>query len=149
MLSDYDYNLPEELIAQEPLLDRASSRLLWLHNSKYKGGEGENNTQGTQNGTLSPVSHHRFSDIVDILQPNDLLIMNDTRVTAMRLMGRKGIFPTYFSHNLFNFFTFLFLFSLTNHLCSILTCILETGAKVEALLLQERKFIVLLFFCFA
>lgn len=94
MLSDYDYNLPDELIAQEPLLDRASSRLIWVHNGKYKE-EGEQNK-------VSSLSHHKFSDIVDILQPNDLLIMNDTRVTALRLMGRK-----------------------------------ETGAKVEALLLQE------------
>jgi S-adenosylmethionine:tRNA ribosyltransferase-isomerase len=69
-LSDYTYELPEELIAQTPLEDRAASRLLVLH--KAKGRE-----------------HRQFRDILDILLPGDLLVMNDTRVSAVRLFGRK------------------------------------------------------------
>lgn len=70
-LSDYDYVLPEHLIAQTPLADRAASRLLHL------------------NRQTGEVSHRRFQDVVEILQPGDLLVMNDTRVTARRLLGHK------------------------------------------------------------
>jgi S-adenosylmethionine:tRNA ribosyltransferase-isomerase len=70
-LSDYDYFLPEELIAQEPLSDRTASRL--LHLDKESG----------------VVAHRSFRDAVDLLQPNDLLILNDTRVSALRLEGEK------------------------------------------------------------
>jgi S-adenosylmethionine:tRNA ribosyltransferase-isomerase len=69
-LSDYDYDLPDELIAQTPLEDRAASRLLWLKNS------GE-------------VEHRQFRNVVDILEHGDLLVMNDTRVSAVRLFGSK------------------------------------------------------------
>ena len=89
MLSDYDYTLPEELIAQEPLVDRASSRLLWLHNQDGSSlHDGTGSTDGKHHAT---ISHHKFKEIVDIIQSGDLLIMNDTRVTALRLMGRKGM----------------------------------------------------------
>ena len=71
-LSDYDYNLPDELIAQEPLADRAASRL--LHLDKASG----------------QVSHRMFRDSVDLLQPGDLLVMNNTRVSAVRLFGQKS-----------------------------------------------------------
>ncbi len=70
-LSDYDYNLPDELIAQTPLLQREESRLLWLQ----KSGE---------------VHHRQFRDVLDLLHPGDLLVMNDTRVSAVRLNGFKG-----------------------------------------------------------
>ncbi|MFQ3586411.1 MAG: tRNA preQ1(34) S-adenosylmethionine ribosyltransferase-isomerase QueA [Fimbriimonadaceae bacterium] len=70
-LSDFDYDLPEERIAQEPLADRADARLLWLHKS------------------TGHVQHRRFREIPDILRPGDLLVVNDTRVTALRLYGRK------------------------------------------------------------
>jgi S-adenosylmethionine:tRNA ribosyltransferase-isomerase len=70
-LSDYDYNLPEELIAQTPLEDRASSKLLWLHK---------------QSGQIEDKT---FRDVTDILREGDLLVWNDTRVTALRLFGRK------------------------------------------------------------
>lgn len=93
MLSDYDYTLPEELIAQEPLLDRASSRLLWLHNTETPQSPQNGTPAGgsSDNKSKAIITHHKFSEIVDILQSDDLLIMNDTRVTALRLMGRKGI----------------------------------------------------------
>lgn len=70
-LSDYDYELPESAIAQEPIADRAASRLLCLHK---------------QTGL---VDHRRFPDVLDILQEGDLLVLNDTRVTAFRLFGEK------------------------------------------------------------
>jgi len=70
-LSDYEYTLPEELIAQTPLEDRAASRLLWLQ----------------PDGT---VEHLLFRDVLDLFDPGDLLVMNDTRVSALRLLGRKS-----------------------------------------------------------
>lgn len=70
-LSDYHYDLPEILIAQVPLEDRSASRLLVLDRAT---------------GT---VSHHRFVDCLDLLHPGDLLVLNDTRVSAVRLAGRK------------------------------------------------------------
>lgn len=70
-LSDYDYHLPEELIAQVPLEDRSASRLLHLER-----GSGD-------------IHHRSFRDVVDLLDPGDLLVMNDTRVSAVRLFGEK------------------------------------------------------------
>ena len=69
-LSDYDYILPESAIAQNPLEDRASSKLLWLHRD-------------------GRIEHRAFRDAVDILQKGDLLVLNDTRVSALRLFGKK------------------------------------------------------------
>jgi S-adenosylmethionine:tRNA ribosyltransferase-isomerase len=70
-LSDYDYVLPEGLIAQRPLEDRSSSRLLVL----------------PRNG--GPVEHRRFVKVPSLLREGDLLVLNDTRVSALRLMGHK------------------------------------------------------------
>lgn len=70
-LAGFDYVLPEERIAQTPLADRAASRLLWVHR------------------LTGEIQHRYFRDVVDILHPGDLLVMNDTRVTAMRLFGRR------------------------------------------------------------
>ncbi|WP_334075666.1 MULTISPECIES: tRNA preQ1(34) S-adenosylmethionine ribosyltransferase-isomerase QueA [Paenibacillus] len=67
----YDFELPEELIAQTPLADRTASRLLALNK---------------QDGS---IQHHTFSDIVDYLQPGDTLVLNDTRVIPARLFGVK------------------------------------------------------------
>ena len=68
---DFWYDLPEELIAQTPLQQRDSSRLLTLDR---KTGE---------------VSHRHFYDIYDYLQPGDCLVMNDSRVLPARLLGRR------------------------------------------------------------
>ncbi|MCC6073015.1 tRNA preQ1(34) S-adenosylmethionine ribosyltransferase-isomerase QueA [Massilia sp. GCM10020059] len=68
-LSDFDFNLPPERIAQLPLPDRSASRLLHL--------------DGAQ------IIDRRFADIVDLLQPGDLLVMNDTRVLKARFFGVK------------------------------------------------------------
>lgn len=71
LLSDYDYGLPLELIAQQPLAERDKSRLLALdRRSGY-------------------IEHRHFQDLPEYLRPNDLLVMNDTRVTALRLRGSK------------------------------------------------------------
>ena len=70
-LDDYDYALPESLIAQQPLSRRESSRLLHL--------------QRMDKGW----SHRVFSDIVDLLQPDDVLVLNNTKVIPGRLLGHK------------------------------------------------------------
>jgi len=70
-LADYDYDLPDWAIAQTPLEDRSSAKLLWL------------------DPATGAIEHLRFVDIVDLLDPGDLLVLNDTRVTARRLIGRK------------------------------------------------------------
>lgn len=70
-LSDYDYVLPEDRIAQTPLADRAASKLLVV----------------PRDG--SAFQHRTFRDVVDLLEPGDLLVMNDTRVSAVRLIGHR------------------------------------------------------------
>ena len=68
---DFDYPLPDELIAQAPAEPRDSCRLLVLHR---------------EDGS---VEHRRFSDIIEYLEPGDLLVANQTRVMPARLVGRK------------------------------------------------------------
>ena len=68
---DFYYELPEELIAQDPLEDRSSSRLLVL--DKESGA----------------VSHHVFKEIIDYLHEGDCLVINDTKVIPARLIGSK------------------------------------------------------------
>ncbi len=68
---DFYYDLPEELIAQEPLSDRSASRLMCL--DKSTGG----------------IMHKHFYDIVDMLSSGDCLILNDTKVLPARLYGHK------------------------------------------------------------
>ena len=71
LLSDYDYDLPEELISQMPAKRREHSRLLCL------------------NRKTGDVGHHAFVDICDILSPSDVLVVNNTEVIPARLFGRK------------------------------------------------------------
>jgi S-adenosylmethionine:tRNA ribosyltransferase-isomerase len=70
-VSDFDYALPESLIAQAPVTPRDGSRLLLL-----PGG--------------GPVEHRRFTDLPGLLRAGDLLVFNDTRVIPARLVGRKA-----------------------------------------------------------
>jgi S-adenosylmethionine:tRNA ribosyltransferase-isomerase len=70
LTSDFDYDLPEDLIAQTPAEPRDSSRLLVVH--------GEN------------VEHKQFSDLPHLLRPGDLLVLNNTRVIPARLVGIKS-----------------------------------------------------------
>ena len=70
-VQDFDFDLPEELIAQTPLLDRTSSRLLVM------------------NKTTGNTEHRHFRDITEYLHKGDTLVLNDTRVLPARLMGVK------------------------------------------------------------
>lgn len=70
-VSEFDYNLPEELIAQEPLSDRKESRLLVL----------ERNSGG--------IKHKKFIDILSYFDEGDCLVLNDTKVIPARLFGNK------------------------------------------------------------
>ena len=69
--SDFYYDLPKELIAQDPLSDRSSSRLMVLDKESGK------------------VEHRIFKDIVDYLNPGDCLVLNNTKVIPARLLGTK------------------------------------------------------------
>ncbi|MBC54586.1 MAG: tRNA preQ1(34) S-adenosylmethionine ribosyltransferase-isomerase QueA [Gammaproteobacteria bacterium] len=71
-LSDFDYQLPEQLIAHYPLASRSSSRLLCLDRS------------------TGAVSHHVFSDLAQMITARDLLVFNDTRVLPARLLGKRS-----------------------------------------------------------
>lgn len=68
---DFDYHLPPELIAQEPIEPRDASRLLVLHRAS------------------GAIEHRRFSEITDYLRPGDVLVVNETRVIPARLAARK------------------------------------------------------------
>jgi S-adenosylmethionine:tRNA ribosyltransferase-isomerase len=71
-VSDFDYHLPSELIAQEPLTNRADSRMLHLDRGS---------------GT---IENRHFRDFPGLLRPNDLVVFNNTRVLPARLYGRKS-----------------------------------------------------------
>ena len=70
-VKDFDYDLPEELIAQDPLEDRSSSRLMVLDKK------------------TGDIKHKIFRDVVDYLQPGDCLVLNNTKVIPARLFGVK------------------------------------------------------------
>jgi len=72
-LSDFDYHLPEALIAQTPLADRSASRLLVVDSAP----------------SGARFRHHQFMDLLEQLSPNDLLVVNDTQVLKARLQARK------------------------------------------------------------
>lgn len=69
-LEDFKYDLPEELIAQEPLPERTDSRLMVLR--------------------MGSLRHGKFSNICNLLAPGDLLVLNDTRVIKARLRAHKS-----------------------------------------------------------
>jgi S-adenosylmethionine:tRNA ribosyltransferase-isomerase len=69
--SDFDYQLPEELIAQTPLTDRSASRLLVVDRK------------------TGDLSHDIFHNLTHHLLPNDVLVLNDTKVLPARLYGLK------------------------------------------------------------
>jgi S-adenosylmethionine:tRNA ribosyltransferase-isomerase len=80
-LSDFDYHLPNELIAQKPLAQRSASRLLRISPSI-----GALTNSVITNGT---ITSGQFTDIIEFLKPGDLLVFNDTRVVPARLFGLK------------------------------------------------------------
>lgn len=69
--SDFYYDLPKELIAQDPLTDRTGSRLMVVHRDTGK------------------TEHRHFYDIIDYLNPGDCLVINDTKVIPARLIGER------------------------------------------------------------
>lgn len=71
LLSEFNYELPEELIAQLPADKRENSRMLVLNRDKHS------------------ISHNHFYDIVDLIEPNSLLVLNNTKVMPARLYGKK------------------------------------------------------------
>ncbi|MCP4335890.1 MAG: tRNA preQ1(34) S-adenosylmethionine ribosyltransferase-isomerase QueA [Gammaproteobacteria bacterium] len=71
-LSDFDYDLPEALIAQAPLAERVASRMLLVDPRQLD------------------ISDRQFTDLTDLIDPADLLVFNDTRVIPARLFGRKS-----------------------------------------------------------
>ena len=68
-ISEFDYNLPEELIAQYPINNRDESRLLVLDRA------------------TETVSHHIFNELPNLLNNNDVLVFNNTKVMKCRLIG--------------------------------------------------------------
>jgi S-adenosylmethionine:tRNA ribosyltransferase-isomerase len=68
-LSDFDFTLPDDLIAQHPAVQRSASRLL--------------------DGRSGAMVDRRFADLPDLLLPGDLLVFNDTKVVKARLFGQK------------------------------------------------------------
>lgn len=72
-LEDFDYHLPEELIAQTPAQQRDSCRLMVLNREK------------------NSIEHRHFHDILEYLKPGDCMVLNDSRVIPARLFGRKAV----------------------------------------------------------
>ena len=70
-VSDFDYDLPKELIAQTPISKRDEARLMVLDRSK------------------KTIEHKKFKDIVEYLNPGDVLVRNNTKVIPARLYGKK------------------------------------------------------------
>jgi S-adenosylmethionine:tRNA ribosyltransferase-isomerase len=70
-LQDYNYDLPDELVAQKPVDERDRSKLLFLHQETGK------------------LSHHQFYEICDLLFSSDILVVNNTEVLPARLIGKK------------------------------------------------------------
>lgn len=71
-IDEFDYELPQELIAQTPLTQRDHSRLLVLHRE------------------TGEIEHRHFYDIVDFLEPEDLLVVNDSKVIPARIFGTRA-----------------------------------------------------------
>ena len=82
LVSDFDYELPEELIAQEPLAERAGSRLLHL-----KCGAGQSRSSLSEECI---INDRQFREFPGLLQANDLVVFNNTRVFPARLYGRRS-----------------------------------------------------------
>ena len=80
--TDFDYHLPEELIASRPLPDRAASRMMVIHRDNGK------------------IEHRMFTDFASYLEPSDLLILNDTKVTPARFFSNDGKIELVCTHKL-------------------------------------------------
>ena len=71
-VADFSFELPDELIARHPKKERTSSRLLTL------------------DGNSGQLGHKAFTDIIDMLEPNDLMVFNNTKVIPARMFGQKA-----------------------------------------------------------
>jgi S-adenosylmethionine:tRNA ribosyltransferase-isomerase len=80
--TDFDYHLPEELIASRPLDDRASSRMMVIHRD------------------TGEIEHRMFADFPSYLKPNDLLVLNDTKVTPARFFSNDDKIELVCTHKL-------------------------------------------------
>lgn len=80
--TDFDYHLPEELIASRPLDDRTASRMMVVHRD------------------TGEIEHRMFTDFPTYLKPNDLLILNDTKVTPARFFSNDGKIELVCTHKL-------------------------------------------------
>jgi S-adenosylmethionine:tRNA ribosyltransferase-isomerase len=80
--ADFEYDLPDELIAQTPLADRAASRLLVVRRA-------DGGTEGQRDGGTEELADRRFADLPSLIPPGDLLVLNTTRVRHARLIGRR------------------------------------------------------------
>lgn len=69
---DFFYQLPDSLIAREPTKERRGSRLLQL------------------DGSTGAIAHRQFPEVLDLVEPGDLMIFNDTRVIPARIFGKKS-----------------------------------------------------------
>ena len=78
-MQDFDYDLPAELIAQAPEDQRDASRLMTVQRQS-----------SPDEVPAPPFAHHVFADLPELLAPGDLLVMNDTRVLAARVAGRRA-----------------------------------------------------------
>ena len=77
-VSDFNYDLPKELIAQVPIKQRDTSRLLVLDRENKR------------------IEHKIFKDILDYLKPGDCLVRNNTKVLPARIYGKKVSYPSHF-----------------------------------------------------
>lgn len=80
--TDFDYHLPEELIASRPLDDRSASRMMVIHRNTGK------------------IEHRMFSDFTSYLKPHDLLVLNDTKVTPARFFSNDDKIELVCTHKL-------------------------------------------------
>ena len=80
--TDFDYKLPEELIASRPLEDRSASRMMVIHRD------------------TGLIEHRKFTDFSSYLQPEDLLVLNDTKVTPARFFSNDGKIELVCTHKL-------------------------------------------------
>ena len=86
--SDFDYELPHELIAQTPSEVRGESRLLVIRRKGAKA-PGRQDASNPRDGPAEAWEDRRFSDLLDLIPPGDLLVLNSTKVRHARLLGRR------------------------------------------------------------
>ena len=102
-IADFDYDLPPELIAQEPAAERGGSRMLVVRRAAGMGGSGEAGRTGTPHETpgaepvfpasppppIPTLEDRIFSDLPSLIAPGDLVVLNETRVRHARLVGTR------------------------------------------------------------